>query len=105
LIKQRTEFYKSTLLISQRMLQVAAEGLNALRPVRTVKDGDKEILEPAIEPIELVRLAEAAWKLQQNVGRADEERVAQIVVHIGNAEDMEAMQSNGRDHATSLPHC
>lgn len=81
------EMNKVTLTIAQTMQTKAMDGYLALETVRKVKDaitGDEK-LQLAIKPAELLRILESSHKISKDLlGKADEDRVANIQVIFGS---------------------
>jgi hypothetical protein len=80
------EMNKVTLMIAQTMQTKAMDGYLALETVRKVKDattGDEKLI-LAIKPGDLLHMMEASHKLAKDVlGKADDDRVAEIQVIFG----------------------
>jgi hypothetical protein len=86
-IRTRLAMNKATLEIAQDMQAKAMRGYQALETVRKVKDPvtGEEKMELAIKPADLLRILEASHKLAKDVlGKADEDRVAEIQVIFGS---------------------
>lgn len=86
-IRTRIEMNRATLLMAQKIQSKAMQGYNVLETVRVVKDKvtGEEKLELAVKPAELLKMMTTAHEIgQQLLGKADEDRVANIQVIFGS---------------------